>query len=221
MNFCKIWLSPRTTHRPRKNMDGNLVRQLCDLLEIRKTRTTPYHPSSNGQVERYNRVIKSQLRNKDGILFYKWEDPVKPRYLFVAPNEMYGEIISQCHDNRLSGHLGQNKTLEKVKQCAIWHGMKQTVKNYVESCPECNKNKKPNVKSKSSLGQYHAGAPMQRVHMDILGPLPVTKMGNKYILMIIDQFTKWVECHPLPDQNAETVVKKKLVNEFLQDLAVP
>ena len=62
MNFCKIWLSPRTTHRPRKNMDGNLVRQLCDLLEIRKTRTTPYHPSSNGQVERYNRVILQMLR---------------------------------------------------------------------------------------------------------------------------------------------------------------
>ena len=197
-----------------------------DLAKLKRWVDSNYEPSqqelslSNPSVK-YFWSIKSQLRNKDGILFYKWEDPVKPRYLFVAPNEMYGEIISQCHDNRLSGHLGQNKTLEKVKQCAIWHGMKQTVKNYVESCPECNKNKKPNVKSKSSLGQYHAGAPMQRVHMDILGPLPVTKMGNKYILMIIDQFTKWVECHPLPDQNAETVVKKKLVNEFLQDLAVP
>ena len=45
-----------------KNMDGNLVRQLCDLLQIAKTRTTPYHPSSNGQVERYNRTILQTIR---------------------------------------------------------------------------------------------------------------------------------------------------------------
>ena len=45
-----------------KNMDGNLVRQLCELLQIAKTRTTPYHPSSNGQVERYNRTILQTIR---------------------------------------------------------------------------------------------------------------------------------------------------------------
>ncbi|VDH93883.1 Hypothetical predicted protein [Mytilus galloprovincialis] len=45
-----------------KNMNGNLVRQLCELLQIAKTRTTPYHPSSNRQVERYNRTIQHTIR---------------------------------------------------------------------------------------------------------------------------------------------------------------
>ena len=54
----------------------------------------------------------------------------------------------------------------------------------------CNRNKKPNIKLKATLGVYHAGSPLECIHIDILGPLPVTKRGNKVILMIIDQFTK-------------------------------
>lgn len=44
---------------------------------------------------------------------------------------------------------------------------------------------------------------MERVHLDFLGPLPKTRRGNEYILMMVDQFTKWVECVPLPTQTAE------------------
>ena len=43
-------------------MEGNLIRQLCNLLQIIKNRTPPYHPSSNGQVERYNRTISQAIR---------------------------------------------------------------------------------------------------------------------------------------------------------------
>jgi hypothetical protein len=39
--------------------------------------------------------------------------------------------------------------------------------------------------------------------MDILGPLPIAKNRNEYILMVIDQFTKWLECYPLPNQGAD------------------
>ena len=85
--------------------------------------------------------------------------------------------------------------------------MSSDSKIYVQSCPVCNKNKKANVKAKAELGQYHAGMPMERIHMDILGPLPLSKKGNKYVLVLIDQLTKWLECFPLPSQNAELVAK--------------
>ena len=45
-----------------KNFDGNLFNALCEALEVAKTRTTPYHPSSNGQVERYNNVVMQMVR---------------------------------------------------------------------------------------------------------------------------------------------------------------
>lgn len=45
-----------------KNFDGILFHEVCKLLEITKTRTTPYRPCSNGQVERYNSIILQCIR---------------------------------------------------------------------------------------------------------------------------------------------------------------
>ena len=44
------------------NFDGNVMKALCHLSRIAKTQTTPYHPSSNGQVERYNRLLLQLIR---------------------------------------------------------------------------------------------------------------------------------------------------------------
>ena len=43
----------------------------------------------------------------------------------------------------------------------------------------------------------------ERIHIDILGPLLETPRGNQYMLVVVDQFSKWVECYPLSDQTAE------------------
>ena len=49
--------------------------------------------------------------------------------------------------------------------------------------------------------------PMQRIAMDILGPLPLTPCSNKYILVIGDYFIKWTEAFPMSDMEAGTVAK--------------
>ena len=53
-----------------------------------------------------------------------------------------------------------------------------------------------------------AGYPMQVVAVDILGPLPETEQGNRYVLVAGDYFTKWVESYAIPDQEATTVAQK-------------
>lgn len=61
---------------------------------------------------------------------------------------------------------------------------------------------------------------MERVHLDFLGPLPESTSGNTNILVMVDQFTKWVECVPLPSQTAE-VTARAAVNEFFARFGFP
>ena len=62
--------------------------------------------------------------------------------------------------------------------------------------------------------------PLERIAMDIVGPLPVTERGNRYILVVGDYFTRWKEAYPMKDMEAQTVACI-LVNEFICRLGVP
>jgi len=61
---------------------------------------------------------------------------------------------------------------------------------------------------------------MERIAVDILGPIPKTENGNVYILVIADYFTKWTEIFPMPCQEA-TVVAKLIVEEVVTRFGVP
>lgn len=52
------------------------------------------------------------------------------------------------------------------------------------------------------------GAPLDRLATDILGPLPTTPRGNRYVLVVTDHFTNWVEILPVPDQTAITCTEQ-------------
>jgi hypothetical protein len=62
--------------------------------------------------------------------------------------------------------------------------------------------------------------PMERVHLDFMGPLAKTKRGNEYVLMMVDKFTKWTECIPLPSQTAE-ITAQAAINELFARFGYP
>ena len=111
-------------------------------------------------------LCKNLLSLENGVLHYRMEGPDSTS-LFVVPASLREEVMKFHHDVRNSGHLGQEKTLHKVRESFFWYGMAKDIVLYVKTCAKCSKNKKPKAWPKASLGTYHAGIPLERVHIDI------------------------------------------------------
>ena len=78
----------------------------------------------------------------------------------------------------------------------------------------------PPKKIRAPLGQYNVGSLMEQVAIDVLGPLPTSEGGNKYLLITADYFMKWVEGYALPNQEAVTIADV-LVKKFVCRFCVP
>ena len=59
-----------------RNFEGKLIKELCKIAQVKKLRTTPYHPEGNGQCERFNRTLISMLGTLDTRAQSRWPDLV-------------------------------------------------------------------------------------------------------------------------------------------------
>ena len=133
------------------------------------------------------------LEVRDGILYRKFQTETKEEptilYQLVAPKRLRKEIMRHLHDHRTGGHLGITKTLYNVRRRFYWPGCKRYIVRWCHRCKECGA-RKPKHGKKAPLQQDIAGMPMERIVLDIMGPLPRSNSGNSYILVIGDYFTK-------------------------------
>jgi len=74
MRFAK----PEQLHSDQgQQFESELIAEGCHLLQIEKTRTTPYHPQSDGLVERFNRTLLDMLSTCAKNHPFEWEDHIR------------------------------------------------------------------------------------------------------------------------------------------------
>ena len=96
----------------------------------------------------------------------------------------------------------------------------QDVAQWCQSCPVCAARKSQPKKYRAPLQTLVAHRPLEKIAMDILGPLPETERKNKYVLVIGDYFSKWTEVFPMKDMESTTVAKI-LVQDFICHYGTP
>ena len=138
----------------------------------------------------------------------------------IVPHSARQKILAELQDSSVSGHLGEDKMLSRLKQRFYWPGCSADVRQWCATCGVCAARKTTAPHRCAPLHTIQAGYPMQTVAVNIVGPFPTSPAGTNYILVAMDYFTRWAEAYPIPNQEASTVATK-LVNEMFLRFSPP
>jgi len=130
----------------------------------------------------------------------KFETNTVDDFALVVPQEDRKELLIISHDMVSAGHLGINKTKDRLMNYFYWPGITQDVANYVKRCKTCQLTA-PVKTSKRAPWQVSMpildAPPMSNITIDIMGPtMNKTVRGNRYLLVLVCNTTRYVQAYP-------------------------
>ena len=163
-----------------------------------------------------------QLVLLDGVMYRRYQLPrtTAPILQLVVPNTLRTQILHQLHGQRLSGHLGVQRTCTRVQRRFYWPGWSNDVERWLAACPQCAARKPKPGPTRHPMVSISSGSPFDRIGMDILDTRIRSKSGHNYILVISDYFTKWTDAFPLKRHTAHDVAHV-LMTRFIVYFGVP
>jgi len=136
-------------------------------------------------------------------------------------NDLRLRVLRYKHDHPLSGHFGQNRTLELVRWEYTWPGVRTFVKDYVSSCTSCGHAKVPKHRPYGLLKQLPIPArPWHSISMDFIEQLPSSD-GFTSILVIVDRLSKQGIFIPTYDTISSPELAKLFVAHVFSKHGVP
>ena len=142
------------------------------------------------------------ISDSDGLIRLKHEEAWKT----WLPETTTDITIKLIHIYLL--HAGSPKLFIFVKQNFIGKNLKRKCEWRSKCCDLCQRSK---YYTRRTEGKYHIelpNEPKKQWSLDIFGPLCITTFGHKYLIVILDRFTKDTKLLPVRNIKADTVVNK-------------
>ena len=145
-----------------------------------------------------------KLEKINDIYVEKCEGHVRP----FLPKQMRTEMFNRLHN---MGHPGIKNSQRLISKHFVWPFMRRDIKSMVQRCHDCQANKI----TKHNRAEINAYPPnhekFSSLHIDLTGPFD--ENGNyKYLLMMIDRYSRWLEAVPLENIRADTIFNSFLMN---------
>ena len=113
-----------------------------------------------------------------------------------------------AHTIPLAGHLGKDKTARRILQRFYWPTLYRDVAELCRTCEECQKTAYCRIQRAPLIPLPIMEEPFQRIATDIVGPLPRSRSGKRYTLVVCDYATRYPEALPLRSIDAEHVAEE-------------
>ena len=160
---------------------------------------------------RRQRSLKWTIENTEVIETPRGKLLIKKRFPgnsairpFIPPGPFRKRVIAALHKDIVAGHLSYDRTLQRVASRFWWDDeqMEEDIRQYCNKCTACSRCK-PRKKNKVPFAPLAVHGPWTDVHLDycVLPESKGTKL--KYLLCMIDRFTKWCELAICTKQDAD------------------
>ena len=133
-------------------------------------------------------------------LYCEISDPKNPRPLL--PKKQRDIAVNLLHHG---DHPSAKETLKRVAADYYWPGLRRDIKSFVKTCHPCQIAKQAETVN-PGIGKFEVpDTRFSVIHLDIVGPLPTSHDGYKYMLTCLDRTSRWFEAYPLKQDSAAEV----------------
>ncbi|WVY97031.1 hypothetical protein V8G54_029182 [Vigna mungo] len=146
---------------------------------------------------------------RKGRLFYKGK-LVLPRGSFTIPT-----IFKDMHESPTGGHSGYFRTFKRIAGVIYWKGMKNDIKEWVQQCAVCQRNKAETLAPEGLLQPLPIPTQVwSDISMDFIGGLPKVQ-GKDTTFVVVDRLTKYAHflalAHPFTVAEVAQLFIKEIV----------
>ena len=142
---------------------------------------------------------------KKGLIYRQFTLRGKTTSQLVVPSSLTDMVMTLAHESLMAGHIGIQKTIDRVVAEFFWPGVCGDVTRFCKSCDICQRTVQKGRVAKVPLGRLPLiNTPFKCVAVDIVGPIePQSNNRSRYILTMMDYVTRYPEAIALPSIETE------------------
>lgn len=153
-----------------------------------------------GEMHLTEHMIKQRLPGGEVLVCHVQDGIARP----VIPSSLRKSVFESVHN---LSHPSLRSTRREVAQRFYWPSMNTDVAEWCRSCMSCQSSKvHRHVKIPPTQIQIPT-ARFKQIDIDIVGPLPTSSEGYRYLLTVIDRFSRWTEAIKMRNIETTTVIR--------------